>query len=168
MSLDGYIADEKGGVYWLMGDGSDPSADQGSFSRFIETIDTVILGYTTYHQIVTELCPDFWAYPGKKSYVITHRQLESNDEIIFTSEDFQTLMMRLKNDEGKAIWICGGASIIQQAFRYDLIDKVCVSIVPTLLGKGIRLFDTQEKEKPLKLVSTEINNGMIDLWYERR
>lgn len=66
MSIDGYIADEKGGVDWLAGDGSDKD-NQGSFPRFIETVDIVILGYKTYYQIVTELSPDSWAYLGKRA-----------------------------------------------------------------------------------------------------
>lgn len=167
MSIDGYIADEKGGVDWLAGDGSDKD-NQGSFPRFIETVDIVILGYKTYYQIVTELSPDSWAYPGKKSYVLTHKKLDSTDEIIFTDENLSDLINRLKLEDGKDIWICGGASIVNQLINLDLIDKVCVSLIPTLLGKGISLFTKHEKEMPLKLISTEINNGIIDLFYERR
>lgn len=167
MSIDGYIADENGGVDWLVGDGSDKD-NQGSFPRFIETVDIVILGYKTYHQIVTELSPDSWAYPGKKSYVLTHKKLDSTDEIIFTDEDLSDLINRLKLEDGKDIWICGGASIVNQLIDLDLIDKVCVSLIPTLLGKGISLFTKHKKEMPLKLISTQINNGITDLLYERR
>lgn len=46
MSVDGYIAYEQGGVNWLGGDGSPPD-DPGSY--------TPVMGWTTYHQIVTEL-----------------------------------------------------------------------------------------------------------------
>ena len=72
MSLDGYIADKNGSVSWLGGDGSDKD-NFGSYPEFIETVDTVILGYTTYNQIVTELSPDVWPYDGKATYVPTHR-----------------------------------------------------------------------------------------------
>ena len=54
VSLDRHIADADGGAGWLAGEGSDTD----SFSRFIEIIDTLVLGYNTYHQIVTELSPD--------------------------------------------------------------------------------------------------------------
>ncbi len=64
MSLDGYIADRDGGVAWLAGDGSSPD-HPGSYPRFYESIDTVILGYATYRQIVTELFPDGWIYQGE-------------------------------------------------------------------------------------------------------
>lgn len=64
MSLDGYIADINGGVTWLEGDGSG-TASMDSFFSFYETIDTVVLGWKTYHQIMTELSPEEWPYKGK-------------------------------------------------------------------------------------------------------
>lgn len=63
MSVDGYIADEQGGVGWLGGDGSEPDAP-GSYPAFYETVDTIVMGWTTYRQIVTELSPDSWPYEG--------------------------------------------------------------------------------------------------------
>lgn len=37
MSVDGYIADEQGGVSWLEGDGSKPDTS-GSYPAFYETV----------------------------------------------------------------------------------------------------------------------------------
>jgi len=167
MSLDGYIADQNGGVAWLMGDGSDVS-NQGSYPGFIETIDTVILGYSTYHQVITELSPEKWVYPGKTSYVLSHKKLSSSEEIIFTDERLDTLITRLRNENGKDIWICGGASIVNQLIAYDLIDRYWITIIPTILGSGVRLFDIHDKAMSLKLISTQSYNGMTDLVYERR
>ena len=57
MSLDGYIADEQGGVEWLRG--QDPgAADPDSYADFIRDVDTVVMGWNTYHQIMTELSPE--------------------------------------------------------------------------------------------------------------
>ena len=54
MSVDGYIADEQGGVSWLEGDGSKPDTS-GSYPAFYETVEAIVMGWTTYHQIVTAL-----------------------------------------------------------------------------------------------------------------
>jgi dihydrofolate reductase len=164
VSLDGYIADADGGVAWLDGDGSDTD----SFSKFIETIDTVILGYKTYHQIVTELSPDDWVYHGKKSYVITHRDIESTNEIIFTNKDVCELVKELKTLDGKDIWICGGAIVANELMKLNLIDRYQLSIIPIILGDGIRLFDSQMSEIKLTLKSYTSNNGMAEVIYEPR
>lgn len=63
MSLDGYIADSKGGVGWLEGQGSD-NENIDAYSAFIKNIDTILMGWNTYHQIVTELSPTEWICGG--------------------------------------------------------------------------------------------------------
>ncbi len=164
-SLDGYIAKKSKDVSWLGGDNSDPS-NLGSYDDFYKSIDTVIIGSTTYEQIVTELAVDNWPYKDKMSYVITSKKKENKDNIIFTDKLVDTIN-HLKNNDGSDIWICGGASIINQLLELDMIDKICVSIMPIILGDGINLF-TSLKEIPLSLVNTINYNGIVDLVYERR
>lgn len=167
MSLDGYIADKKGSVDWLNGQDSCQELPD-VYGAFIRDIDTVIMGYTTYHQVTTELSPTEWVYEEQTSYVITHRELDSTEKIRFTAEDPCSLVRRLRTEAGKGIWICGGACIVQQLVEADLIDQYYISVIPTILGGGIRLFDTREKEILLKLVHTQHYNGITDLVYERR
>lgn len=167
MSLDGYIADKNGDVDWLGGDGCDRN-HAGSFPQFIETVDTVILGYQTYHQIVTELSPDNWIYSGKISYVITHKEKKTTKEIIFTQESIADLIATLKTHDGKNIWVCGGASIANQFINLNLIDRYHITVIPTILGDGVRLFEKRSTEHLLRLISTEHYNGMVDLVYEPR
>lgn len=167
MSLDGYIADESGNVDWLGGHNNENN-EPGSYPEFIKTVDTVILGWTTYHQIAIELFPQGWPYEGMKSYVITHRQAESTDEIIFTDKNPVDLINELKVQKGKDIWICGGASVINPLIKSDLIDQYTISIIPTVMGRGIRLFENDLPERKLKLISTTHYDGITDLVYEPR
>lgn len=167
MSLDGYIADSNGGVGWLGGE-AEGEDDMVSYQEFIQDIDTVIMGAKTYHQLVTELSPGNWMYSDFTSYIITHCPKQSTDKIRFTQESPKELVCRLKAQSGKDIWICGGASIINQLIQNDLIDKYYINVMPTILGGGIRLFDTLEKEIKLKLIQTKSYNGITDLVYERR
>ena len=166
MSLDGYIAGKNSNVYWLGGQVPEDD-DTVTYQEFIKGIDTVIMGATTYRQLVSELSPDDWVYHGLTTYVVTHRPEKSTDEIIFTNESPENLIPRLKAGNGSGIWICGGASIAQQLTRADLIDRYHISVIPTLLGSGIRLFDTMERERRLRLVCTKSYNGITDLVYMR-
>lgn len=167
MSLDGYIADQEGRVDWLMG--QEPGQDDMvSYTEFIKEIDTVMMGWTTYHQIVTELSPDAWAYRGMDTYVMTHREMPEQEEIRFTGEDICSLLRRLKQEDGYGIWICGGASIVQPLIAADLIDRYHISVIPTILGDGIKLFGTVKEEIKLRCVDTRTYNGITDLVYERR
>lgn len=167
MSLDGYIADKDGGVDWLNGQEED-GENMDTYSEFIKTIDTIIMGWNTYHQVITELSPEEWVYPEQISYVITHREIPSTERIHFTSESPCDLVKRLREEEGNGIWICGGASIVRQLMETDLIDTLHISVIPTLLGDGVRLFGPPEKEQKLRLVKTQSYNGITDLVYEKR
>lgn len=167
MSLDGYIADKQGKVDWLEGQGENADGVD-SYSAFIKEVDTVIMGWNTYHQIVTELSPDEWVYHGLTAYVITHRKQNSSEEIRFTAEDPITLVKKLKSEKGKDIWICGGADVISQLVKKDMIDCYYITVIPTILGSGIRLFENSEKEIKLRLLKSQSYNGMTDLVYVRR
>lgn len=167
MSLDGYIADSNGGVEWLKGQGND-NENIDTYSEFTQNIDTILMGWNTYHQIVTKLSPTKWIYSDFTTYVITHNKSNSNKQIIFTDVNPIDLLEQLKQQDGKDIWICGGANLVQQIMRADLIDRYYISIIPTLLGKGIKLFGELPKEQKLSLVRTRNYNGIVELGYEHR
>lgn len=139
-----------------------------SYEEFIQHVDTVMMGANIYRQLVTELLPNEWVYVDLTSYIITHHPKESTEQIKFTEEEPGQLVNRLKREAGKDIWICGGASIVNQLMRSDLIDQYYINVIPTILGNGIRFFDALEKELKLKLVSSRSYNGITDLVYERR
>ena len=168
MSLDGYIADSQGGVDWLGGQ-EEESEDVDSYAAFIKDIDTVLMGWKTYHQIVTELSPEEWIYKNLKTYVFTHKEQKSTEHIQFVNRDPADLITDLREEDGKDIWICGGADLVRQMVKEDLIDCYYITIIPTILGAGIRLFDhLAGRERKLKLVDTQTYNGMTDLVYVRR
>lgn len=83
MSLDGYIADSNGKVNWLQGQRNDDE-NIDSYSKFVERIDTVFMGWNTYHQIVSELSINKWIYSDFMTYVFSHEQSNSTKQIQFT------------------------------------------------------------------------------------
>ena len=167
MSLDGYIADETGGVEWLTGQGEDAeSAD--SYGTFEKSVDTVIMGWRTYHQVTAELSPERWVYEGLKTYVLTHRPCRSADNITFLTADPCRLVEALRSGVGKDIWICGGASLVEQLMAEDLIDLYRISVIPALLGRGLRLFPEGGQKHRLCLIGVKSSNGIVELSYRKR
>lgn len=167
MSLDGYIAGTSGNVDWLHGE-NPSSEDMVSYNEFVKNIDTVVMGWNTYHQIVTDLSPDEWMYSDMTSYILTHKKLPSEKNINFIHEDICCFIRSIRQKSGKDIWICGGPTIIQPLIREELIDRFHISIIPVILGNGIRLFEPSDKKTDLKLVKTQNYNGITDIVYELR
>lgn len=166
-SVDGYIADEQGRVDWLGGEDLAYEGDCG-YSEFIKRIDTVVIGKTTYKQIVTELAPDNWPYAGLKSYVLTSKPEADTADIIFINKDIKHFIEEEKKKEGRDIWVCGGASIANQLMKHNLIDEYHLTIMPKLLGKGIALFNAQENILDLRLKECKTENGIVQCIYIRK
>lgn len=102
MSLDGFIADKNGKVFWLAGEDANQN-DMITYETFIQGVDTVIMGANTYHQLRTEISPKQWIYPTLTSYIITHQTEASTEKIRFTMEDPVALIRHLKTQLGKDI-----------------------------------------------------------------
>lgn len=166
MSLDGYIADSRGKVDWLEGHGEEEMAD--TYTAFTAGVDTVVMGWNTYHQIVTDLSPGTWPYSGMTCYVITHKSLPEAEGIRFVPDDPRELLRVLKEKPGKDIWICGGGAVIHPLLQDGLIDEYRISVIPTILGSGIPLFGTLPEEHKLRLVSMQSGNGIVELTYVPR
>ena len=167
MSLDGYIADRQGNVNWLAG--QDDAGEQiDTYGAFINEVDTVVMGWNTYRQITTELSPEEWPYQGLTTYVITHRRQPSSADIRFVQEEPCSLVRRLREEQGRAIWICGGSRIIQPLVQEDLLDVYHISVIPTILGAGLPLFAEISQKIKLKLRSTQVYNGIVESVYVRR
>lgn len=167
MSLDGYIAKNNGSVDWLSGNGDNPNIDNG-YDDFYNTIDTVVMGRTTYEQIINELSPNTWVYEGKKCYVATTKKCKSDKRAEFISDDIVEFIKNLKKQDGKDIWLVGGGKLVDQFIKKNLIDKYIITIIPTILGDGIPLFSKENPEIKLRLVETKEFDGMVELRYIKR
>ncbi len=159
-SLDGYIARKSGEVDWLFTD-----QDYG-YTEFFNQIDTVLIGNTTYQQML-----GFGEYPykGKKGFVFSNsRQGKTDNNVEFIRGDLQGFINTLRQSSGGDIWLVGGGQIIYYFMLHRLIDELILSIHPMILGDGIPLIwkdANLETILDLKNVKT-YDSGLLQVFYD--
>jgi len=101
--------------------------------------------------------------------VLTHEpRLSDSEHIKFRNSNPCQLVEEIKKEAGKNIWVCGGAEIVNQLMGKDQIDIFHISIIPVILGCGIKLFGDIEKKIDLKLINRISYNGVVEIIYERK
>ncbi len=61
---------------------------------------------------------------------------------------FTTRVSRINTTiKGKDIWTCGSASIVNQLVKEDLIVEYHLTLIPIILGGGVRLFSYENDSK---------------------
>lgn len=161
-SLDSYIAKPNDDLSFLSiveKEGEDYGYDQ-----FIQSVDTVIIGRKTYDWVM-KYVPEF-VHKDKDSFVITRTTKPSEGKIQFYTGDLKELVIRLKQKEGKNIFVDGGAEIVNELMKHHLIDEIILSIIPVILGEGIKLFKDGIPEEKLILESSKsFDTGLVQLHY---
>ena len=135
-SLDGYIAKPNDDLSFLSRVQQE-GQDYG-YAKFIDNVDTVILGRKTYDWVMKQVKE--FPHAQLDSYIITRTPRQDIGKIKFYTGNLKELVLRLKQERGKNIFIDGGAEIVNELLKEKLIDQIYLSIVPILLGDGVRLF----------------------------
>jgi len=162
MSLDGYIAKPDGDIGFLSLVEKE-GEDYGYFA-FMDTVDTVILGRKTYDKVLSMVAE--LAYRERDVYVLTRTPRPDSGKIKFYSGDLAELITNLKKQSGKSIFCDGGAETVSQFLQNELFDELVISIIPILLGDGIKLFGKSLPEQKLKLTGCKTyEKGLVQLHY---
>jgi dihydrofolate reductase len=163
-SLDGYIAqpnDELGFLSCVEQEGEDYG-----YAAFVETVDAVLVGRKTYDKVLS-MGFDF-PHADKDAYVITRTPRPSIGSVKFYTNDLKSLVARLKSEKGKHIFCDGGAEVIHELLKDDLVDEFIISVLPILVGNGTKLFKEGRPEQLVELVSVKtFDKGLTQLHYRR-
>lgn len=163
MSLDGYIAKPDDDLSFLSM--VEKEGEDYGYADFISTVDTVIMGRKTYDWVTKQV--DF-PHSDKDSYIITRTSRPPIGRTVFYTADLSELVRKLKSAQGKNIFCDGGAEIVNELLKKDLIDEMIISVIPILLGNGTRLFKDGRPEQKLKLVNVKaFDTGLTQLHYRR-
>ncbi len=178
LSLDGYAADKNGQLDFFPSTEANKYSDQDQL-RFLDTIDTILLGRNTYNLFV-----DFWPTATNDIEIIADK-LNSTHKIVFSntlkkapwgkwpdveiiSGDATEEIKQMKEKEGKNIVLWGSISLAQSLIKENLIDEYHIQICPTIVGGGKPLFPNIDSYKNLNLTEfRKYDTGVIYLQYER-
>lgn len=162
MSLDGYIAQQDDNLDFLSM--VEKEGEDYGYAEFVKTVDAVIIGRRTYDKVIS-MGFDF-PHADKDTYVITRTASPDVGSVKFYAGDLKALVENLKSKQGGNIYCDGGAEIVNELMKNNLIDEIIISIIPVLLGSGIRLFKDGRPEQRLELVSsTGFDSGLTQLHY---
>lgn len=166
-SLDGYIAKPNDDLSFLKL--VEKEGEDYGYAEFTANIDTIILGRKTYDYVLKEIGSSHYDNGQRNVYVITRTARPSVGRTTFYTGNLIELVEQLKSESGKNIYCDGGAEIVNELLKSDLIDEFIISIVPILVGNGTRLFKNGRPEQQLELVNSEtFDTGLTQLHYKRK
>lgn len=108
-------------------------------------------------------------------FVLTHHAreplvLEGGTTFTFVTNGIEAALEQARRAaRGKDVSLAGGASAAQQYLAADLVDEMEISLAPTLLGSGERLFEGLGDDlRGLELVRTVAAPNVVHLKFARR
>ncbi|MBD1397584.1 dihydrofolate reductase [Pontibacter sp. JH31] len=171
VTLDGYIEGPNGEVDWCILD------EDMDLQGFLAGIDTILYGRVSYEMWgnyqpdsnASETDKAIWAAVHSKNKIVFSSQGQQDSNATFISSGIPEKIAEMKQQNGKDIWLYGGAKLITTFIQYGLIDIYRISMHPTVLGAGKPLF--QELKGRIDLNLTGLNrfkSGVVQLIYEAK
>ena len=166
-SIDGFIADENGGIEWLNMVPNPEHVDAG-YTDFTKDIDALVMGRITF-ETVCGFDVD-WPY-NKPVYVLSNSLKEIPESHRGKAElvkgSLTGVLNHIHSKEHFRLYIDGGTTI-QSFLKEDLIDEMIITTIPILLGEGYSLFASLPKALKFELVETKVFlNQLAQRHYKR-
>jgi dihydrofolate reductase len=158
MSLDGFIAGPDGQNDWIV---MDPEID---FRALMSSFDTILMGRKTY---VVSRAHSGGGMSGINAYVFSRTLKQTDCPGVTVTANARETIGELKSRAGKDLWLFGGGGLFRSLLEQGLVDAVEVTIVPVLLGQGVKLLPEPYDINKLKLTRHRVyeKTGTVSLEY---
>ncbi|SHG66149.1 Dihydrofolate reductase [Chryseolinea serpens] len=177
MSLDGYMAGPNISATHPLGEDGPrlhrwmfeekTEIDNAVVAEMVDTAGAVLVGGRTYFTAIDD------AWGGRTpfvvpAFVLTHRSPQIPVKgFTFVHDGIESALAQAKTAAGeKAVWLMGGADIIQQYLSAGLVDEMQIHITHILLGGGTRLFDTLAVPPELTKTRVIASDGVTHLRFK--
>ncbi len=158
-SLDGYIEGPNGEIDWCLND-----QDYG-LTDFAEDTDALFMGRKSY-ELIAQAGLGF--FEDHSIYVFSDT-LVKDDHFginIICRVDFAGFINQFREQEGKNIWLFGGADLLASFMAEKLVDEFLISVHPLILGGGKPLFQQGKEKLDLMLLNHKsYSSGLVQLRY---
>lgn len=166
MSLDGFIATNDDDLSWLSI--VEQEGEDYGYGEVMERTDTYIVGRKTYDVVRTLTGGDFPQATTHDCYVITREARDDEPGVTFYDRDIGALIDEIRSRPGTDIYCDGGGQIVRMLMERNLIDEYIISVIPTMLGEGKRLFLGGVGPIGVRLESVrEFDSGLVQVRYTR-
>jgi dihydrofolate reductase len=158
VSLDGFIEGPNGEYDWCLDD-----QDYG-MTAFFEETDAIFVGRKSYDLISA----DTGMFPVQNIYVFsdTLEAEQPGNVTVIRSVDFDAKVEQILHQEGKNIWLFGGAELITTLLNKNMVSEMLISIHPLILGGGTPLFKNMKDRITLNLISQQnYSTGLLQARY---
>ena len=177
ISLDGYMADTKGKIDWLIF--NDELNDYVTELR--QTVRATVYGRITY-QIMESFWPviltkpdspkshtDYAQWVDKTLKVVVSKTLSSvawnNTRLI--KDNVAEEIKKIKKELDGDLLLLASATLTHDLLQWGLIDEFQVTVNPVILGSGVSFYKALPDKTPLKLMGVHrFNCGVVGLHYE--
>ncbi|HYF01938.1 MAG TPA: dihydrofolate reductase family protein [Patescibacteria group bacterium] len=178
MTIDGFIGGPNGEMDWLTFPWTE---DINAYvSGIVSNIGTIVLGRKLAEGFIPHWAgvaadPENPEYEGGRVFsdtpkVVFTKTLETSpwENTVLAKGNLVEEITALKNEEGRDIYACGGATFVSSLIAADLVDEYYLFVNPTAIGNGMPIFKNVEDKLRLKLVkATTFDCGIIALNFER-
>jgi dihydrofolate reductase len=170
-SMDGFIARPDGALDWLaQAQASAPSGEDFGYAAFMAGVDAIVMGRKTFE---TVLGFDPWPYAGKRVHVMTRQRAllvpaALREHVRLRHESPSALLSGLAGDGVGSVYLDGG-ELIQAFIAENLVDRLTITTVPVLIGRGRRLFGPlpEDKQWTLETVHHRSDCGFVQTCWKR-
>ncbi|MEN0062360.1 MAG: dihydrofolate reductase family protein [Myxococcota bacterium] len=162
-SLDGCIAGPDHDIGFLHDYEPEPGAESKGlgFAEFMEDVGALLMGRRTYQ---VPLDYDAWHYGDRPVLVATHHPLPPAPKggrawaVQGRIEDL--VSQATAAAEGKDVYLDGG-DLVRQGLEAGLVDELCLTFLPVVLGRGIRLWDGLQRRTELRFENPVMSGGRM-------
>jgi dihydrofolate reductase len=162
ISVDGFLARPDHGLDFLPPDGGEAHG----YTEFLATVDAIVLGRNTYDKVLTF---GEWPYGRLPVIVLSSRPLDppaDPDAVVERQAGEPAALVAALAARGfRHLYVDGGLTI-QGFLRAGLIQRLVLTRVPVLIGRGIPLFGPLARDLPLRHVATRsYASGLVQSEY---